>query len=69
VGSAGCGAAGEPGRPDDCRPAVRAQLGPTRSLPGEAFGGLFSVVGRARVAVGRSRAYLGLARGSRPSRG
>jgi hypothetical protein len=58
------------GRPDDCRAAAgRAELGPARSLAGEDFGGLVAVVGWVRIAIGCSRADLGLARGGCPSAG
>ena len=68
MGSACRRAADKSGRPDDCRStAGRAKLGSARSLAGEAFGGLFAFVGWARIALGCSRADLGLACGTRPA--
>jgi hypothetical protein len=70
MGSARRRAADQPGRPDDCRSAAGwAKLGPASSFAGEAVGGLVALVGWARIAIGRSRADLGLALGSCPSPG
>jgi hypothetical protein len=70
VGSARARAADKPGRRDDCRSSARrAELGPARSLAGEAFGSHFAFVGRARIAFGCSRSDLGLACCTRPSCG
>lgn len=70
MGSARARAADKPGRSDDCRSSARgAELGPARSLAGEAFGSHFAFVGRAGIAFGCSRADLGLASGTRRSHG
>ena len=70
MGSARARAAHEPGRPDDCRSSARgAELGPARSLAGEAFGRHVAFVGRACITFGGYRADLGLACGTRRSCG
>lgn len=70
MGSASLSPADKPRRPNDCRStAGRAKLGPGRSFASEALGSHFAFVGWARIAFGCSRADLGLACGTRPSRG